>query len=211
MASKDKADVLKAAVWIMTIVTVAMAVVVWLQGFNGQYDRISTYKLFPLFGLTAFTLMWGHYIASAVRQFLNIEPAALARYFSITAWMVLVAILLHPGLLVWQLWRDGFGLPPGSYLENYVSPTLRGAAIVSSVSLLAFLAFELHRKYKDRKWWRWVQFGSDTAMIGVLYHSFKLGSHTQDGWFRGVWIFYGITYVIALAYIYYRKYRPVAS
>lgn len=187
--------------WLLSVVVSTAAVFVWGQGFGWQPDRLSSYRLFPLFGLLAFSLMWGHYVISALRRQSGIEAEAVKDYFKATSWLVLLFIFLHPGLLVWQLWRDGFGLPPGSYLDNYVAAGLGWAAFLGTVSLLMFLAYELHRWFSSKRWWRLVEYASDAGMILILIHSLKLGRHLQAGWFRSVWIFYGVTYLVALVYI----------
>jgi len=119
--------------------------------------------------------------------------------------IVLLAIVMHPGLLSWQLLRDGFGWPPGSYLNNYVAPSLKWAALLGTVSWFVFLAYELRRWFKDKGWWRYAQISSDIAMLAILLHSLTLGRQLKQGWLRDVWLFYGVTLVLSLAYIYYQK------
>ncbi len=202
----DKKWIVRIIAWGLSVATTIISLAIWLQALGGRHS-ISTYKLFPLLGLVAFGLMWGHYIVGSLRRLLGVDKAVLERYFMVTGWIVLIAIVLHPGLLIWQLWRDGFGLPPGSVLENYVSPALRGVTVLGSISLLAFLAFELHHKYRDRSWWCWVERASDVAILLVAYHGLRLGSHLQRGWFQKVWIFYAITLVVSLFYVYYSRIR----
>lgn len=125
--------------------------------------------------------------------------------------MVLVAILLHPGLLIWQLWRDGFGLPPGSYLRNYVAPNMAWVALLGTISLLVFLSYELRRIFATKRWWRFVQYASDIAMLAVFYHGLRLGSNLQRGWFKWLWLAYGLTLALALIYIYTTKFRTNVS
>ena len=172
---------------------------VWWQAYGGL-PRLTIYQLFPLFGLLAFSLMWSHYIASVVRRYYGVDRAELRQYFEITSLVVLAAILLHPGLLAYQLWIDGFGLPPGSEI-NYVRPDLRLWVVLGMVSLVVFLTFELHRKFGDRPWWRFVSYASDVAMVVIYFHGLRLGGQLQGGWFRYVWYFYGITLLGSLIYI----------
>lgn len=153
--------------------------------------------------------MWSHYIVSAKRTYLKIPKEVTTKYFSYTSLAVLISILLHPGILIWRLWRDGFGLPPNSYLSNYVAVGSRWAALFGTFAWFIFLAYEFHRKFRSRSWWKYVEYGSDAAMIAIFFHALELGRNLQAGWFRKVWIFYGITYVLALIYIRTYKHRQI--
>lgn len=188
--------------WGLVALTTILSVVIWGQNINWNLARASNYKLFPLFGLLAFGLMWGHYVVAAARVSSGLSSATTEKYFEITSFMVLVLILSHPGLLVLSLWRDGFGLPPASYLENYVRPGLKWAALLGSLSLLIFLFYELRRVFRQRPWWKYVQYASDVAMLAILVHGFKLGSHVRSGWFQTVWVLYGLSLLACLGIIY---------
>jgi hypothetical protein len=131
----------------------------------------------------------------------------LADYFRITGWLVLGLICLHPGLLIYQRFRDGHGLPPGSY-ESYVAPGLGWVTLLGTASLLVFLAFEFHRRYGERRWWRYVQDASDLAMLAIIYHGLRLGSQLH-GWFYYVWWFYAVTLVLVLIRKYVLRLRSV--
>lgn len=192
--------------WTIAIITTLIAVTSWGQNHNWKIIGLGSYEIFPLFGLLAFTLMWGHYIVGGIKSALNIEDAKIHKsYFKITSWIVLASLLLHPSLLIWQLYADGLGLPPKSYVENYIAPGLAWAVYLGSISWLIFMAFELRRFYSKKKWWKYVLYANDAAIIAVFIHSYKLGADVSDGWLHNVWIFYGFTLVIALGAKYYRK------
>lgn len=192
--------------WGSSAVVAAIAVVAWGQTYDWQLTPASNYMIFPLLGLLAFSLMWSHYAASSLRLAMNVKPPALSRYFTATGWAVLLLILLHPGLLIYQRFRDGYGLPPNSYL-SYVAPSLRWVVFLGVVSLLAFLAFELRRWYDKKSWWPYVAGAGDLAMLAIFYHGLRLGGQLQQGWFKTVWWFYGASLVIFLIHKYYVKYR----
>ena len=202
---KSKTYWLQIFAWSLSLLAVLLAFMAWGSSLHWRIDRINSYNLFPFFGLVAFSLMWCHYIVSVVRQYLGIEKNHLHTYIEVTSFVVLVAIFAHPGLLEWQLWRDGFGLPPGNVLQHYVAPSLRVSAVLGMVSLLVFLAYELRRWYSDRSWWKYINYATDIAMLLIFLHGFKLGRTLQAGWLRGVWLFYGATLILALTYIYYIK------
>lgn len=205
MSSPQKVRNLVIFAWALSVLVVVVAFIAWGQGIRWKFAGLSSYRLFPLFGLLAFSLMWAHYVVAAVRQYLDIGRDKVARYFEITSLMVLVAILAHPGILWWQLWRDGFGLPPSSYIDNYVAPGLAWVAALGTISLVVFLVYEFRRFYEGRKWWRIVQYASDVAILAIVYHSFRLGSNLQRGWFKTVWLFYAVSLILALVYIYWLK------
>ncbi len=192
--------------WSLSVLVAILAFVAWGQGILWQFSGLGSYQLFPLFGLLAFSLMWSHYIASVARQHFKVDKEALRTYFEVTSFAVLCAILVHPGLLAWQLWRDGVGLPPGSELL-YVDPKHKIFILFGMTALLIFLAYEFRRVFHDKSWWKYVQYLSDVAMVLIFLHSLKLGSQLQTGWLVPIWYFYGVTLFICLGYIYYQKYQ----
>ncbi len=189
--------------WSLSVVVALLAVFAWAQEL-GHIGYISIYKLFPLIGLLAFSVMWSHYIVSVVRQHYKLDKSVTQQYFDTTSWFVLAVILLHPSLLIWQLWRDGFGLPPGSY-ERYVMPGLGWVTVLGTFSLFIFLTYEFRRRFSNRPWWRFVAYATDAAMLAILYHSLRLGGTLQAGWFHWIWLFYGVTLIASLIYIYSKK------
>lgn len=191
--------------WGLSATVSATAVIAWGQNINWQLAGISSYKVFPVFGLLAFSLMWTHYIVAGIKAAFNLQDLTLSKtYFEATALVVFGALLLHPGLLVIQLWRDGFGLPPGSY-KAYVSAGLIWAVYLGVVSWLAFMAFELRRWYSDKKWWKYVVYANDIAIWAIYIHGLKLGADVAASWLNSVWIFYGFCLAMAFIAIYYKK------
>lgn len=204
---KLRAKQLTVFAWGVSVLVSAVAVIAWGQLYDWELAELSAYQLFPLFGLLAFSLMWTHYVVAAIRIKSDLENAVTQQYFEITSLAVFVAILLHPGLLAWQLWKDGAGLPPKSEIE-YVAPALRWIVVLGIVAWLVFLAYELRRWMQRKPWWKYVQYLSDLAMFAIFYHGIRLGSHLGAGWFRGVWFFYGFSLVVSLIFIYKDKFKP---
>ncbi len=187
--------------WSVSAIVAVLGFVVWGQGVSWEVSELSLYQLFPLFGLLAFSLMWAHYVAAALRKYSGIDKDSLKSYFEITSILVLVFMLLHPGLLAYQLWQDGLGLPPGSYFQ-FVSSALKISIIAGMISWLAFIAYEFRRKFNKQPWWRYVQYASDAAMLLIFVHALRLGGNLQSGWFRYVWLVYGISLFVILSYTY---------
>lgn len=191
---------LNAFAWGLSVLVCGLAVAAWGQSLGWQFAGLSAYQLFPVLGLLAFSLMWAHYAVAAVRLWRGADRSATREYFDATSLMVLVFLALHPGLLVFQLWRDNHGLPPMSYMR-FVGPSMAWLALLGTASLLVFLAYELRHWYGQRPWWRYVVYASDAAMLAAFYHGLRLGGNLQRGWYHYVWLLYGITLVAALAYI----------
>jgi general stress protein CsbA len=203
-ASPQAARFCQVFAWTLALIVAAAAVVTWGQTYQWHLLPINNYVLFPLFGLLAFSIMWSHYVAGAVRELLKLDTSALKSYFEGTSFVVLALICLHPGVLIYQRFRDGFGLPPHSY-ETYVAPGLGWVTLLGTLSLGIFLAYEFRRKYGRRPWWHHMQELTDVAMLAIFYHALRLG-HQIVGWFRVVWWFYGIVLVVILIRTYAGKY-----
>ena len=191
--------------WSVSLATVGLAIVAWGSDWRWHITS-SPYQIFPLLGLSAYGLMWSHYAAAAVRQLLGQPKQLLQLYFETTSIAVLILIAMHPSLLIYQRFRDGFGLPPHSY-ESYVAPGLGWVTLLATACLLIFLFYELRRLFGQRSWWQYAQMAVDLAMLGIFYHALRLGTDIH-GWFRGVWWFYGLSLVVMLAVTYSRRYIP---
>ncbi len=192
--------------WLLGLVACLLSIIAWGDSLSWQLTPLSAYLVFPLLGLLAYGLMWSSYVIGTLRDLFGLPDAHFTTYLKVVGWAVLALICLHPGLLIYQRFQDGFGLPPGSY-ESYVAPGLGWVTLLGTASLLIFLAYELYRFFGDRSWWHYVQTAGDLAMLAIFYHGLRLGTQINSGWFRWVWWFYGITLVAILARSYFLKYR----
>jgi hypothetical protein len=188
----------------LTAVTCLLAFVAWGQGNQWHFNGLSTYQVFPIFGLLAFSIMWSQYMIAAAKKYLGYTDE-IDTYFTVTGFLVLASILFHPGLLIAQRFRDGYGLPPGSYV-SYVAPTEKWIVLLGSVCLLIFLSYELKWWFKEHSWWRYIVLLNDVAIVAIFYHGLRLGQTLQSGWFQIIWYCYGILLVSVLAYKYYETY-----
>lgn len=184
----------------LSLLVSAVAVFVWGQSNNWQIIGMSPYRLFPVFGLLAFSILWSQYMVIFMTK-IGWLMGHLKNYFEITGFFVLLCILLHPSILIFQLWHDGFGLPPQSYLQHFIAPGLEWAALLGTLSLLTFLSYELRRWFDKKRWWRFVGYACDVAMLAIFVHGLTLGDQLQGGWFRTVWLIYGVLLAVALIYI----------
>jgi hypothetical protein len=187
----------------LTTLTCILALVVWGQSNSWQLSHLSPYQVFPVLGLLAFSIMWSQYIIEAIR---NLRPSLpdVQQFFSRTSLVVLVLIVLHPGLLIFQRFRDGYGLPPESY-TSYVAPMQKWIVLLGSVSLLIFIAFEFKKFFVKHHLWHQVQILNDIAIVAIFYHGLRLGTQLHQPWYQFVWYLYGVSLIAALGYKYYLK------
>lgn len=197
----------------LVALTWSIAFTAWVQTTPDALTSPSAYDLFPLLGLMAFSALWSTYVVSAVAAHQKTASEKLKPYYQIAGYTILILILSHPTMLVVRLALDGFGLPPASYAE-YVSENMLWVVYLGVTSLFIFLAYELHRWFERKNWWKWVLYANDAAMFLILYHGMTLGGELQGGWFRYVWWFYGFTLVGAVIYLRFvvkRNPRPVVN
>lgn len=187
--------------WSLSTLVSFVALFAWGQSFEWALSAINPYQFFPLLGLLGFSLIWSQYMVAGLQTVL-LRGVKLADYFRYTGYAVLLVIVLHPGILIYQRFHDGFGLPPGSY-ESFVAPGMAWLTLLGTASLLIFLAFELRRWFSRKTWWKFVARAGDLAILAIFYHGLRLGSQLQGGWYHGVWLFYGTTLVLALGHKYW--------
>lgn len=193
----------RSLVWLGTVLVVGLAFFVWWP----STQNLTTYALFPIFGLVAFTLMWTNYTAGALRGYFRLPAGTLKTHAQITGYIVLFCILVHPILLETQLYLDGLGLPYESIPAVYTTLRERLAVIAGITALICFLLFELYRFFKDRPWWKYVEWANIAAMCLILWHGFTLGGELRQPWFQIVWAFYAVTFAASVAYSGYSKRR----
>jgi hypothetical protein len=188
----------------LSILVVALAFIAWGQTSAWHLQHLSIYRLFPIFGLWAFSLLLVQYVMLALVYKCQVPAGQLRPYFTWSGYGVLACILIHPSLLIGQLWHDGFGLPPASY-KHFVAAGSEWLVTLGMLSLFIFLAYELHRWFNDRTWWKYVFYASDLAMLLIFFHGLRLGDELMNGWYHWLWYVYGLVLVTALVYIRTRK------
>jgi hypothetical protein len=188
----------QATAWTIATLVSVLAFIAWGDMRDWNFTGLNAYALFPILGLIAFSLMLTHYVMGTIRRYAPYDRSALNSYFHVTGYIILACILLHPGLLIWQLWQDNFGLPPLSYW-HYVAAGSRLFLLLGNIALFAFLAFEFKRAYAGRSWWWIIERANDVAMVFIFLHGLKLGSHMHVEWYKAIWYVYGLVLLISLA------------
>lgn len=197
------ATTLRTAVWALTLVVLVLPILAWLP----RASQLTLYTLFPLFGLLAYSLMWAHYVAGALRRYLGFDDTVLHLHFYLTSWLVLGLILLHPFLFELGLYLDGLGLPPANLFSVYPGVLERLGILAAVVALVCFLFYEFHRIYKAKSWWRYVETANEVAMGFIIFHGFTLGGEIRNGWYYSVWVVMAVTLGLCVAYSRYHKRR----
>jgi len=188
----------KNLVWASYLFVISTTLSAWNARFHGG---LAGFALPSLLAILAFGLMWVHYLAAYLKA--NYEPELdVRKSIKVTQWLVLIAIIAHPLAIISKLNQAGYGLPPNSF-KNYFGAYGALFITLGTISLLAFLAFELKNQLKKRpRAWGVVLKFNDVAMLLIILHGFKLGFVINSGWFRYIWLGYGLS----LLYFYYDKY-----
>lgn len=177
------------------LLVICAAIYAWSSGGRLQHE-ISVYQIFPLAGLLAFSLMWLHYVTAAANRLAG-QTLFGKRYYEATESAVLGLILLHPALFLYQLWHDGFGLPPDSYTK-YVGVGNSIFVAIAILALFIFLLYESKERVKKTKFWPYLVWLNNFAMIFIFVHAWKLGGSLRADWFRVVWVFYFVVFILCL-------------
>lgn len=185
--------------WFVGIGVTLLAVLAWGMNREVGDGDMSLLQIFPIFGLVAFGLMWSHYILGTLRRLVGRENKKKDAYWVVSAGLVLALIILHPILLNAALIEAGYGLPLTSYFTAYGQYD-GWYVVLGTVTLVLLLLFELHRWFKDRSWWKWVERIQIVAMIAIFIHATRLGGEIAHSWYAGLWWAMGLTLVGAWVY-----------
>lgn len=155
--------------WTLFVAVIAASFVAWADLRGWDFGSLSALALFPLLGLLAWSIMWTHYALGGVRLVYPFEHNQL--YSRVSAVVVLACLLLHPGLLAWGQFDLSGTLPPGSFY-SYVAPSLKGAVLLGTISLIIFISFDVFEFFKKRAWvqrnWKWISLSQMVAMTSIF-------------------------------------------
>ena len=153
-------------------------------------------NLFPLFGLTAFSLLWLHSIIGVIESWLK-NYINVDNFVQVTATIILLCIILHPLLLFMSI---SFQL--GDLFLIYESLYI-WLGIIGWILLITYDIGKALKKYDFFvKQWNNILTISTIGFLLTFFHSLYLGSDLQSGPLRIIWIFYGVTAIISTIYTY---------
>lgn len=195
--------------WLMLLEAVSLGVIAWGQTVQWQLGSLTLYQWFPLFGILAWLIMWTHY-GSGFFRVLNPQLKKPKHYGGLTGWIVLACLLLHPGILAFQQYRNDQGLPPESYV-NYVGEGLALAVMLGTISLMIFLSYEVYDRLRHKKWVQKyalpLSLIQSVAMVLIFVHGLQLGTTLGEEWFRVIWMIYGVL-LIPIFFVIHRAELP---
>ena len=187
----------------LNVAVILLSLFVWVQ-FGHALTAISVASLLAI---TAFSLMWVHYVSDFVKQKWYPKQTTGWQYQA-SRWFVLFAILTHPFLVNLHLVVEGYGLPPESYIEYFgLFSTL--FIPLGYIALTLFLIYEFKDWFVRRKLGYIVEHASILAMFAVLIHGFQLGFITSVTWFYWVWWLYLVTFTMLAVRFYVEYYKNV--
>lgn len=193
---------------LLIIPIVALPIYVWGSQLNWSIGAMSALTVFPLLGLLAFSIMWWHFLLGFVKD-LNPSFEKIKSLHKTSSVFVLLLILLHPALLSAHSVVNNLPGPPTAYYD-YVSSSNAIFITYGLMALTIFLLYDLARWLKNKPWvernWLIIDAVDDVAFLAVFFHSLMLGQHVQSGWFKFVWIFYGVSALIFIGYKHYRRF-----
>ena len=189
--------VIKYLIYAVAVISVVYPVIVWYGRVDLVFDGTLLLNLFPVFGLLAISIMWLHVVGGALRPWLE-KYIDFQKFVSKSSVIVLFLIIFHPLALF-----TGVGIRNIGLVFKLNNPKYIWLAVIA---WLILVGYDVAKKFKNRqffvKHWETVKLISTIGFFLALSHSLGLGSDLQVGSLRSVWIFYGISAIIATIYTY---------
>ncbi len=180
--------------WILALLVVLTGFFAWFGNMGNSFHIVSLYQVFPILGIWAWSIMWTHYINGEVRRLIPALPKHVA-YHKASTVTVLALLLLHPGILAIEQFRQGKGIPPLSYF-SYAGEASFWIIMLGIIGLTGFLFFEIIVRFQERpgvaKYWWLVNITQTVAMASIFFHALGIGGDLHGGWFRSYWIILGL-------------------
>ena len=189
---------------------VALSVYVWGSALEWKLEDLSALSVFPVLGLVAFTVMWWHFLLGFVKD-LSPSFVKIKNLHKTSSILVFFLIILHPLLLAFYGVSNNIDQPPELFFL-YVGESNKFYIVLGYLALTIFLLYDLARWLKNKAVvknnWLIVDSIDDVAFVAIFFHSLMIGSHVQTGWFKYLWIFYGVSGLIFIATKHYLRFRP---
>jgi len=177
------------------ILTVGYPIYVRISSLAWTIDKTLIGNLFPIFGLTAFGLLWLHAISGVFEPWLR-KQFDFDRYVHVTSIIIFICIILHPLLLFIQLGSN--------FLQIFV---MGGKYIwLGAIGWLLLITYDVG-KYLNKydffvRHWKKILLISTLGFLLAFFHSINIGSDLAVGPLRTLWMFYGVTAIISTIYTY---------
>lgn len=162
-----------------------------LEFLQGLDTSRTAHRLFPLFGLIAYTLIWGQiiigpHVASWAKLFPKI--VRIHRLQGITAFVVAT---LHPLLILVANGLTSF------VAKDYVSADRVPYVVIGQIQFLLLVITVLVALLRNRPWltrhWKKIHMANYAIFVFGFIHSWQLGSDIRPTSLRYLWIIFAIT------------------
>lgn len=186
--------VIKLLLLIFAIAAVLYPIWVRFGSLTPENEIPFTFILFPFFGLMAFSLLWLHAISGVFEPWLR-KQFNFDQYVRVTAFIIFISIILHPILLL---------IGMGSQFLNI----FKGGIYIwlGIIGLLLLLTYDIGKWFIRHDFfarhWNKILIISTLGFLLTFFHSIKIGSDLQTDPLRKIWMFYGVTAIIATIYTY---------
>lgn len=199
--------------WVLGLGVMSAGFLAWFQNMGSAFNIVSLYQVFPILGIWAWSLMWTHFAVWEIRRLKPSLPGNRL-YGKVSGTLVFWLLLLHPGILAIEQFRQGKGFPPFSYF-TYAGEASVWLILLGIVGLTGFLFYEIiirfekHEKVK-RFWW-FVNITQTIAMTSIFFHGLRLGGDLHGGWFRTYWVWLGLMLIPCLLHTHWADLRKKGS
>lgn len=197
---KGSFQLIRIALNVLAFFVVFYPIIVWYRNTGLELGSLTAINVFPVLGLTAFSLMWLHIVGGVFGNTLE-RYVNFRKFVSTTSLIVLVLLVFHPLLFLVNLTK-----------RQIINLLTVGRSIYIWFAITAwivFIGYDIAKLFKDHKFltkhWEIIKLISTLPFFLVFFHSLKLGSDLQKGTLRYLWIFYGITATFATLYTYIIK------
>lgn len=155
-------------------------------------------RLFPLFGLLAFTMVWYQVLLGSNGWWLYRLAPSLLQFHRAHGVLAFCFALLHPLFLM-----AAFGLT--TFLQKtFVSDELRIYATIGTIQLtlltITVLVALLRRTSLLRRHWKKFHILNYAVFILIWIHSWFLGTDVQSTWLRYLWMFFAVTVFVSIVF-----------
>ncbi len=194
-----QATLIKYLILLFGYLAVLYPVGIRVSSLSWAIDSTLIPNLFPAFGLAAFSILWLHALSGVFEPWLRryIDFDSFVRNTSL---LVLIFIILHP-LLLFINFNFNFNDIFSNYGARYI-----WFAIFGWMLLITYDIGKLLKKYDFFvRNWNNILFISTIGFLLIFFHSLALGSDLQSGPLRVIWMFYGITAILATIHTYIIK------
>ena len=165
--------------------------------FSGTSIEVAR-RLFPLFGLLAFTMVWYQVLLGSNGWWLYRRAPVLLRFHRTHGIIAFSFAVLHPVLLIAAVGLTAF------LQKSFVPAELRIYATIGTIQLvlltIAVLVALVRRMPWLRRHWKKFHILNYVVFILIWIHSWFLGTDVQTTWLRFLWVFFALAVFVSTVF-----------